>query len=87
MPDDATQTVSIPLTQLPRGSRARIASTGDHADDAALLRAMGLKPNVELEICRMGQPCIVELTGQCGGGCRLGLSRELADRVLVHAGA
>ena len=86
-PGAVTDAVSIPLTQLPRGTRPRIAGSQHNADDAALLRAMGRKPNAELEVCRMGQPCIVALTGACGGGCRLGLSRELADRVLVHAGA
>lgn len=59
--------------------------------DAAYLRAMGLRPQARVRICRLGQPCIVEVLSSsesCGAaqcGCRIGLSRELAEHVLVTA--
>lgn len=82
-PGAEIQKASIPLTQLARGRRARVTDSNLDADDRSLLRAMGLKPNASVEVCRLGQPCIVALLGICGGGCRIGLSREIADRVMV----
>lgn len=75
---------SIPLTRLARGRKARVSESALHPDDLSMLRAMGLKPNASIEVCRLGQPCIVALVGVCGGGCRIGLAREIADRVMVH---
>ena len=55
----------------------------DDHEDAQVLRAMGLRPNAELMVCRLGEPCIVALANQCGLGCRIGLSRRLAECVMV----
>lgn len=82
-PSTEIKRVSIPLTQLARGRRGRLAESNLDADDLSMLRAMGLKPNATVEVCRLGQPCIVALAGICGGGCRIGLAREIADRVMV----
>lgn len=79
--------VSIPLTQLPRGTRATVNPDNLDAADFATLRAMGLRPNATVEVCRLGQHCIVALTGACGGGCRIGIARDLADRVMVEPAA
>lgn len=76
--------VSIPLTQLPKGRPARVHADNLDASDFAALRAMGLRPNATVEVCRLGQHCIVALTGACGGGCRIGIARDLADRVMVQ---
>lgn len=77
-------TQPVPLTQLKRGQHATLASTSLPEADAASLRALGLKPACELTLCRSGQPCIVSVvSGGCR--CRIGLSRELADRVMVSA--
>jgi hypothetical protein len=64
-----------------------------HADDAAYVRAMGLRPSATVRVCREGQPCIVEVVSGSGegsaccgtGACRIGLSRELAQRVYVES--
>lgn len=77
------QPVTIPLTQLQRGRKGRIAASDADSPDSAMLRAMGLKPQAEIRICRLGQPCIVAVMNQCGGGCRIGLDRAIADRVMV----
>ena len=84
-PSDSSQPqpVAIPLTQLKRGTTGRIAASDESSSDSAMLRAMGLKPQAEVQICRLGQPCIIAVKNQCGGGCRIGLDRSLADRVMV----
>lgn len=79
----STTTDRIPLTQLGRGQRATIGAIEHESDDATTLRAMGLRPNASVVMCRMGEPCIVSLTGACGGGCRIGLSKDIASRVMV----
>lgn len=84
VPHAEIRRASIPLTQLARGRKARVSETNLEPDDLSMLRAMGLKPNATIEVCRMGQPCIVALEGICGGGCRIGLSREIAARVMVQ---
>ncbi len=73
------------LSQLPRGSRAYVSTSDLDASDASLLLAMGLGPNAEVRICRMGEPCIVSLPCGCDvAGCRIGLSRKIAERVYVR---
>lgn len=60
-------------------------------DDAALLRAMGLCDCALLTVARTGEPFVVTVTGVDGadckchraGGCRIGLSREMAQRIFV----
>lgn len=81
---------SAPLTTLKPGQTARVTFTNLDADDAALLRAMGLRLSARIRLCRLGEPCIVEvLSGResCnrpgGCACRIGLARPLAERVLV----
>jgi hypothetical protein len=58
--------------------------------DAALLRAMGLRPSARIRVCRLGEPCIVEVmsgSDSCnrpgGCACRIGLAKPLAERVMV----
>ena len=83
---DATNPTSVPLSQLPLGCRAVVSESDLDESDASLLRAMGLGPNAEVRMCRLGEPCIVALPCGCdAGGCRIGLSRRIADRVYVRA--
>ncbi len=74
---------SIPLTQLPRGQRATVNASDLDEQDAKMLRAMGLRPDASIQMCRLGEPCIVALSGACGGGCRIGLAKDIASRVMV----
>lgn len=70
---------------------ARVSETSLPPKDAAYLRALGLRPNAAVRLCRVGEPCILEIlavqpgSGPCGCdcACRVGLARELAQRVLV----
>jgi Fe2+ transport system protein FeoA len=74
----------IPLTQLQRGARATIHASDLEGDDASTLRAMGIRPSATVTVCRSGRTCIVDVCDQCGSGCRIGLCRKLAQRVMVH---
>lgn len=78
-----TMPVSIPLTQLPRGQRATVNAADLDEQDGKMLRAMGLRPDASIQMCRLGEPCIVSLSGACGGGCRIGLAKDIASRVMV----
>jgi len=68
----------VPLTDLPVGRVARLHAVD--LDDAAsgLLRALGLTSDVDLRLCKAGEPCIVQI-----GGTRLGVSGAVANRILV----
>ncbi|MCC6675701.1 MAG: ferrous iron transport protein A [Phycisphaerales bacterium] len=76
----------IALAQLKPGQTARIRHADLEADDAALLRAMGLRPAAFVRMCRAGEPCIVEVYpgGVTSCACRIGLARPLADRVMCE---
>ena len=74
----------IPLTQLKRGQTATIRSAELDADDATMLRAMGLKPDAVLRVCRHGSPCIVSIGTGHACDCRIGLDRTIAGRVIVQ---
>lgn len=82
---------SVPLTSLSRGQRAIIREARMPTDDAALLRAMGLCDCALLTVARTGEPCVITITGVDGadckchraGGCRIGLSRAMAERIYV----
>lgn len=78
----------VPLSSLRPGQTAVIAQAGLEADDAALLRAMGLCVRATVRMFRAGEPCVIAVGGvsthcKCGGMCRIGLARSLADRILV----
>lgn len=73
----------IPLTQLRSGEVGRVLTNQLDPKDAALLRAMGLRANAEVKLCRPGQPCIVSVVGTHGACCRIGLAAPLAARVVV----
>lgn len=63
-----------------------MASADLPAADAELLAAMGLACNARVRLCRQGEPCIVRvLAGDGAGGCRIGLARPLAQRIVVTA--
>ncbi|MBO6514158.1 MAG: ferrous iron transport protein A [Phycisphaerales bacterium] len=74
----------IPLTELSRGQSGRVQLQGAATEEVKMLRAMGLRPNASVTMCRHGQPCIVSLSGACGGGCRIGLAKEIAGRVMIE---
>jgi Fe2+ transport system protein FeoA len=46
--------------------------------DCALIRALGLTDRCLMRICKVGEPCIVQVHAT-----RIGLSRTVADGILV----
>jgi Fe2+ transport system protein FeoA len=76
--------IAVPLTQLAKGQRGKITINHQTSDDAKMLSAMGLRPDASVTMCRKGEPCIVSLMGACGGGCRIGLARDIAEKVMVE---
>lgn len=91
---------SVPLTDLRPGQTATVVEIRMETGDAAMLRAMGLRVDMQVRVCRLGEPCIIELMGgrkampdataDCPRGagctCRIGLSRPLARSVRVRVG-
>lgn len=88
-----TPSGGVCLTALQAGQMATVFTTSLDPADAALLRAMGLRPAARIRVCRLGEPCIVEVMSggdSCnrpgGCACRIGLARPLAERVMVTVG-
>lgn len=74
------------LTALKPGQTATVCQCALDPADASVLRAMGLRPNATLRVCRAGEPCVVEVLygeGDHASSCRIGLSKPLAARVMV----
>ncbi len=87
---------AVPLTTLRRGESGFIHEARLEREDAALLRAMGVCIGSRVRINRVGDPIVVAVTrgrskncrcGGAGGGCRIGLARELAERIMVVVSA
>jgi Fe2+ transport system protein FeoA len=75
--------IAVPLTALTRGSAGVVQPGRMDADDERALAELGIRPNASVRVCRKGNPCIVAVHEACGHGCRVGLCRRLAERVLV----
>lgn len=85
---------AVALTALRAGQVGVVCETCLDAGDATVLRAMGLRPNSTIRVCRVGEPTIIEvLPSRVGEGsqcaspdcrCRLGLAWVLASRVRVR---
>lgn len=72
----------VPLTQMARGARGVVCGVG--VQDESVLAPMGLRDRSSVRVCRLGEPCIVEV-GCAPGMCRrIGLSKSVAERVMVE---
>ena len=74
----------VTLNQLKPGQTGVVTSAPATGDYAAVLAAMGLCCNAKVVLCRAGEPCNVSVVSGSSGGCRIGLARPLADRILVE---
>jgi len=81
--DEALRSANVRLSDLAVGERARVATEELDAEDAALLRAMGLRAECMVRVARTGQPCIVDVGRRASCPCRIGLAKDLAQRVWV----
>lgn len=71
--------VSVPLTTLPIGCCATVHHREMSGEDCELLSAMGLTDHCRLRVCRIGEPCIIQVAAT-----RLGLSSAMARQIMVH---
>lgn len=69
----------VPLTMLAPGSTAVLHDVAD-ARSSAVLRSLGLTGGSRFRLCRMGDPCIIQVRST-----RIGLSRAVAESVIVTA--
>jgi hypothetical protein len=79
-PDSLAPAAAAPvrLSDLAPGCLARLHGAELAARDCALLRAIGLTDRCLLRVCKIGEPCIVQVRAT-----RIGLSRAVADGILV----
>jgi Fe2+ transport system protein FeoA len=68
----------VRLSQLTAGCVARLHAANLTGPDCALLRALGLTDHCVLRICKIGEPCIVQVRST-----RIGLSRSVAEGIFV----
>lgn len=68
----------VPLTTLAPGTRCTLHTTDVDRGCGDLLRALGLTDRCLLRLCKVGEPCIVQVRST-----RIGLSRLVADAILV----
>ena len=68
----------VRLSALAPGQVARLHCANLAAHDCALLGALGLTDSCLLRICKIGEPCIVQVHAT-----RIGLARSVADGIFV----
>jgi Fe2+ transport system protein FeoA len=68
----------VRLSDLAPGRRARLLKASLAPQDCALLSALGMTDRCVLRICKVGEPCIVQVQST-----RIGLSRAVADGIMV----
>ena len=68
----------VPLTTLAAGATVTLHGVRD-TDSRALLRSLGLTDACRLRLCKVGDPCIVQVRAT-----RIGLSRAVAGSVYVR---
>ena len=68
----------VALSSLPTGAAGLIHAQQLDDESAGLLRALGLAVSRRFKLCKTGEPCIVQV-----GATRIGVSRDVAARILV----
>ena len=69
--------VPAPLTSVPVGALVTLHEVRD-AESRALLRSLGLTQAARIRLCKIGDPCIVQVRAT-----RIGISRTVAQSVYV----
>ena len=69
----------IPLSELRTREEAVVHITDLEYEERISLAAMGLREDATFRLCQQGTPCIVQVEAT-----RLGLSREVTERILVR---
>ena len=78
-----TKQDSVPLNCLKRGDEGVICETCLDASDAAYVRALGVRPNRCVRVCRASGSCVIEVGSGNGSWARVALSRTLASGIRV----
>ena len=69
---------AVRLSALLPGQIARLHGADLTPQDCALLGALGLTDRCVMRVCKVGEPCIVQVRAT-----RIGLARAVADSILV----
>lgn len=72
------EVLPVPLSSLRSGARATLHRRDLCCEDCELLNAMGMTERCQLRVCRIGNPCIVQVKST-----RLGLSSAMARNIMV----
>lgn len=78
---------TVALCGMKSGQCGIIRSLLASGADCAYLRALGLRANQRIRLCRASGPWIVEVGCNGGPTCRIGLARDLAAQVQVEIAA
>ncbi len=76
-PRDPGPSATVPLLDLAAGTVAVLQQVSDQ-HSRAVLRSLGLTDGARLRVCRVGDPCIIQVRST-----RIGLSRVVAQSVYV----
>lgn len=76
--DLARPVIGVPLTSLAPGSTVVLQEVGGDPRLFAVLRSLGLTGRAQFRLCRVGDPCIIQVRST-----RIGLSKAVADSVIV----
>lgn len=77
--DAATPTDAVPLSDAEAAAVVVVARVEARDDDAVRLKRMGVCDGRRVQVLQGGDPMILHVAG-----CRVGLSRRLAQHVLVR---
>ena len=72
--------MAVPIVDLPPGTTGVLDRVADEPS-RAVLRSLGLTDGAHVRICRVGDPCIIQVRST-----RIGLSRSVAESVFVLVG-
>ena len=67
---------AMPLTDCPSGCRAVLDVDALDAANQSILEALGIDQGCEVEVCKVGSPCILKVNS-----VRLGVGREVATLI------
>ena len=73
----SARAASVPLMDLAPGTLAVLREVLD-SQSRAVLRSLGLTDGARLRVCRVGDPCIIQVRST-----RIGLSRQVGQSVYV----
>ncbi|MGE3179850.1 MAG: FeoA family protein [Vicinamibacterales bacterium] len=76
-PPAASTTPAVPLTSMPVGAVVTLSEVRD-PESRPVLRSLGLTDSCTLRLCKVGDPCIVQVRST-----RIGLSRAVARCLFV----